>query len=51
MFGLEQSLRVSGSEDDGQGLGSPSSLKVLKKVGKRLPGEGNSNTHGARPVH
>ena len=26
-------------------------IKPLKKVNVRLPGQGNSNSHGARPVH
>ena len=34
------------------GLRPPSqSLVLLKKVDARLPGNGNSNSHGARPVH
>ena len=46
-------FKIGGTEDtlDCAGGAAPVQVSSTRKVDARLPGKGNSTSHGARPVH
>ena len=48
---VERRANADASDDDGEGLGDGEGVHLARKVGVRLSGIENSNSHGARPVH